>query len=72
MSVMSAQDVVVDALPYIDHGYDEPGVRYVVVVVYQFSILYCVEEDLMIDDGLLELIYIFFYNALIHFNILRS
>jgi len=24
---MSAQGVVVDALPYIDHGYDEPGVR---------------------------------------------
>ena len=20
-------DVIVDALPYIDHGYDEPGVR---------------------------------------------
>ena len=23
----SATDVIVDALPYIDHGYDEPGVR---------------------------------------------
>jgi len=27
MSVLTGQDVVVDALPYIDHGYDEPGVR---------------------------------------------
>jgi hypothetical protein len=23
-----AEEVVVDALPYIDHGYDDPGVRY--------------------------------------------
>ena len=22
-----ANEVIVDALPYIDHGYDEPGVR---------------------------------------------
>ena len=22
-----AEEVVVDALPYIDHGYDDPGVR---------------------------------------------
>ena len=24
-----ADEVVVDALPYIDHGYDDPGVRYI-------------------------------------------
>lgn len=24
---MAAAEVIVDALPYIDHGYDEPGVR---------------------------------------------
>ena len=27
---MDGSAVVVDALPYIDHGYDEPGVRLVV------------------------------------------
>ena len=33
MSVLTGQDVVVDALPYIDHGYDEPGVRLVMTRV---------------------------------------
>lgn len=27
LSVIMAGEVVVDALPYIDQGYDEPGVR---------------------------------------------
>merc|ERR1719210_1136462 len=27
MSILTTDAVVVDALPYIDHGYDEPGVR---------------------------------------------
>jgi len=26
-AVPAAVPVIVDALPYIDHGYDEPGVR---------------------------------------------
>ena len=28
------KDVVVDALPYFDQGYDEPGVRAAVSVIY--------------------------------------
>lgn len=30
----ASSTVVVDALPYIDHGYDEPGVREAVGVIF--------------------------------------
>ena len=32
----ATSEVVVDALPYIDHGYDEPGVREAVSIQTQF------------------------------------
>ena len=27
LQTQQSESVIVDALPYIDHGYDEPGVR---------------------------------------------
>lgn len=29
-----AGEVIVDALPYIDQGYDDPGVREAVIIIY--------------------------------------
>lgn len=34
-----AGEVVVDALPYIDQGYDEPGIREAVNYSYSFLII---------------------------------
>ena len=55
---MTVDDVVVDALPYIDHGYDEPGVRYDIqgnigdlnlIFHTNFGIsLYCFPHNLMV------------------------
>ena len=38
---VATSEVVVDALPYIDHGYDEPGVREAVSGVEFGLIIYC-------------------------------
>lgn len=34
-----AGEVIVDALPYIDQGYDEPGVREAVRVTFVTSVI---------------------------------
>lgn len=37
---MSGEHVIVDALPYIDQGYDEPGVREAVNIIISFINLF--------------------------------
>jgi pre-mRNA-splicing factor SPF27 len=34
-----AGEVIVDALPYIDQGYDEPGIREAVIILKKYFFL---------------------------------
>lgn len=34
-----AGEVIVDALPYIDQGYDEPGIREAVIILLKYFVL---------------------------------
>lgn len=46
-----ADEVIVDALPYIDHGYDDVGVRESVISVLFYTLLSYNHELLLLGAG---------------------